>query len=351
MKKEREKGYDLIRAISMLGIVIYHYTFNYTEYSIAGNHPQLSKLLNNDWGSVFVVMFLMLSGATIYLNHSNYENPVKFYYKRWLSIFPAFYLGYIPAFIANSMKMGTIYWGGERKLILLTVFGIDGYLLNPGVNSNYYRIGEWFLGAILFLYLIYPVIRLLFANKVSRIVFTVIMTVLFPLSIYGEWFDIAPGKNLITVTFQFMIGMYICIYLNHIKSKVGVILSVILMAVTLFVPMNLVSVIPATIMAFAAFCILLNLSGFFMKNTIVEKIIMYFSKNSFGIFLLHHLIIYAYMEQFEGQTLNYGMWIVNLFVVLILTTLAGTALTICASFVGKGIGFMVKSVEAKITGK
>lgn len=350
MKKEREKGYDLIRAFSMLGIIIYHYTFNYTEYNIAGNHPQMKKLLNNDWGSVFVVLFFLLSGATIYLNHNKYENPFKFYYKRWLSIFPIFYLGYIPAYIANSIAMGNMYWGGDRKKIIYTFLGIDGYLLKPGVNSNYYRIGEWFLGAILFLYLIYPLLRLIFSNKISRIIFTVIMLFVFPLSVYGQWIDIAPGKSLITVTFQFTLGMYICFFAKYIKSKWMVAFSLAILIVLLFVPINVNSVFPATMMALSVFILLMNGAWVVMKNKITDKVVMFFSRNSFGIFLLHHLIIYAYMKQFENKTLNMGMWIFNLLVILLLTTLAGTALTKCSYFVVKGIDFVVKSVKSKVVG-
>ena len=44
--------------------------------------------------------------------------------------------------------------------MLFSVLGLDGYLCNQGlIPFDFYKLGEWFLGCIIILYLIYPLIR------------------------------------------------------------------------------------------------------------------------------------------------------------------------------------------------
>lgn len=348
--KGRIKSFDVIRAISTLGIIVYHYSFNYIEYGITGNHPYFAKFPTGDWGSVLVALFFMLSGASLYLGHSKYENPLKFYGKRWLAIFPVFYLAYIPAYIGKSLDMGIWNWGGLRRNFIYTILGVDGYFLNPGYNINYYRIGEWFLGAIVLIYLLYPVIRLSFSNKYSRMIFSLVLFVLFVLNLQKDWFVISDGKNLITCIFNFYIGMWICLYKDNLKNKKIAIAAFVFMVVFMICPVGIYTIFIASLVALFLFIIFLNISDFLVKFKLVDKLVGFYSKNSFAMFLIHHLVIYKTMEGFSHSSLNTFMWIVMLFVNIAAISLAGFMLTICSSFLVKGIKNVISLIHINAEG-
>lgn len=92
-KKERIKSFDLIRCISMLIIVIYHWECTYEQLNVNGYHQYLPLIKGIDWGRVGVTMFFMLSGASLQYNYSERKLQwIDFYKKRWISIFPMFYM-------------------------------------------------------------------------------------------------------------------------------------------------------------------------------------------------------------------------------------------------------------------
>ena len=51
-----------------------------------------------------------------------------------------------------------------RWRVIFSVLGLDGYL--APVTVTFYKIGEWFLGVILILYLVFPTEVTIFADKV-----------------------------------------------------------------------------------------------------------------------------------------------------------------------------------------
>lgn len=348
MKREREISFDVIRTLATLGIIIFHYSYNYIEYNIGGEHPFFGKFINGDWGSCFVAIFFMLSGASLYLSHPAYENPLKFYFKRYISLFPIFYLAYIPAYIGNSIKLNMLYWGGDRKNIIYTLIGMDGYLLNPGYVQNYYRVGEWFMGAIVMIYLLYPFLRAVFSNKYLRLAFGLILFVLYYMNLTNDWFNIADGKNMLTCTFNFYLGMYICKYKEQLKNKISLGLALVVFIVLAFINIDIPDLFAATLIAFAWFVIFINISRYLCANDKVRNCFLFFSKYSFGMFLLHHLIIYKYMEPFSGKSINTMMWFFNMIVIIVLVILSGVMLSICSGFIVKSITNMILLIKSKI---
>ena len=108
--------------------------------------------------------------------YGNGEKEVlDFFKKRWLSIFPMFYIAWTVMYIINSLRVGSWFWGGPRRNFLLSAIGMDGYFLHLGMN--YYNLGEWFLGGIILLYLLYPL--LLFLWNKAKIPSTVLITFIF----------------------------------------------------------------------------------------------------------------------------------------------------------------------------
>ena len=216
-KRLRIEAFDFIRVLSMIGIILFHYSFSFVEYSVGGDHLVFALFNTGNWGAMFVAMFFMLSGAALWYNYGEKMDIKKFYLKRWLSLFPMFYTAWLIVYIAGGIRKGNWLFGGPLYKLLYTVFGMDGFFLDPGVNSTYYLLGEWFLGAIIFLYLLFPLVRFLFmphekTGVAIRWVFTLILTVIFSMNLYRDWFHISDGKNLISCLMSFWLGMLVMEY-------------------------------------------------------------------------------------------------------------------------------------------
>ncbi len=302
-RKAKEESFDFIRAVSTIGIVLFHNSFNYIEYSIGGNPFVFQKYGNGDWGGLFVAVFFMLSGAVLWYNYEDRLNVGEFYVKRWLAIFPMFYVAWAVQYCRNAHKFGTWLWGGPRKQFLMTFFGMDGYFMHRGLN--YYCLGEWFLGAIILLYVMFPLLRILYKNKNLRILTTILIAVFYTLNLYRDWFIISDGKNLLTCLMDFWIGMILVTYKERLKNLPAVILSFVLMVVVMIAPVPIKEVMCSTLTGASMFILLMNAAAFVQKYKLPQKFIKMISKYSFAIFLVHHVILYIYMEPYAGMEIGF----------------------------------------------
>ena len=202
-KIDRIIGYDYIRAISIIIVISYHYSCSFDIYSINGFHDYFYSIGNTGYGSIAVCIFLILSGSSLCHNYHYKISTKNFYKKRWINIFPQFYIIWIPLYFLQYFIKETFLWGGDFWKIFLSFIGMDGYFLYLG--NNFCIIGEWFLGSIIILYLLYPLLRYLLINNafISSILF-------FLLFIYTTFYDIflvSDYRNLFTCIFCFWMGM------------------------------------------------------------------------------------------------------------------------------------------------
>ena len=145
------------RAICCLGIISFHYSCH------SKNHTTLFYTTSNSsWGFIYVTCFFSISGIVLYYNYPNNISIKKFYFKRWKSIFPAYYLCFLYFYQNNIFKYKKFFYHGNWKKLILPLFGMDGYLMYK--YKTYYFIGEWFTGAIVIIYYFYPIIVYIF-NK------------------------------------------------------------------------------------------------------------------------------------------------------------------------------------------
>lgn len=159
MASARLFNLDCIRVIANLLIILFHYNV-WTHRLLAddlllvGNYPVI--------GAVGVSLFLILSGASLSLGNGGQFRALDLYRKRWLAIFPMFYLVYACCMIL-ALAAGQYQFSPDRNPLsfVLTIFALDGLLAS--LLPTYYLVGEWFLGCIVIIYLLFPLIRRSFA--------------------------------------------------------------------------------------------------------------------------------------------------------------------------------------------
>lgn len=93
--------------------------------------------------------------------------------------------------------------GGPLWRIILSVVGLDGY--TSYAIPNYYILGEWFLGALILLYLLYPV--LLYGLSKEPIATTVAVAAGYLWIAYSNPFQMNDFRNIFSCMASFYVGM------------------------------------------------------------------------------------------------------------------------------------------------
>lgn len=211
MEKNKKVFYfDFIRVVSTVIIVTYHFFAHFDENGIKG----MRFLSDGKWGMIGVTLFFMLSGASLMYNYGETLDIKKYALKRFLGIYPMFWIAYIGVFTYIFYGCKRIIWDIPKYKILFSLFAMDGYL-SP-YTQTFYLIGEWFLGCIVFIYILFPFLRK--ALEKQPVITSVVFTVLnFSAVIFLKNTKMPINKNLIVCSYSFFLGMCVVKYIKKIK--------------------------------------------------------------------------------------------------------------------------------------
>lgn len=281
-KQEKIEELDFIRAICAVGIILFH-----VSCYIPPTAPMfMHTYANGGYGTLLVGVFFLISGGVLYYNYREIEDLFIFYYKRWKSIFPMFYITFLFFFIRNVVTADAVFYNGKPWRLLLSVFGLDGYFhyKYPG----YYIVGEWFLGAIVLLYVLYPIYVKLVNSAGWKVLFFII-----PLTVWQiktDWFEIGTTTNLIYCSTLFIFGMLIFKYKLFRDTKLKLASCLISFAV-LFVSIPhfdiFLSMISYVFMFFALFAV----AELIVKVPLLKSIFACIGGLSFPMFLVQNKVI------------------------------------------------------------
>ncbi len=346
-KRERRNEFDLIRAVSAIWIVLFHYSYSFVQYGVGGSHIYVMMYANGTWGAVFVSLFFMLSGAALYYNWGSRMTSFKgkggvfdFYIKRWLAIFPMFYIAWFIFYLMKAISFGRLWnWGGAYRKLILTFLGVDGYFMYR--ELNYYTVGEWFLGAIIMLYALYPLLQWCM-NKIP-VISTMIIVLLFGLNVgrryipffapYNAWVMISDNINIITCLMSFWIGMLLIKADRKLIGKAVLIPAVIAGIILLIIPLPVSTLILSPLMALCFYIVLSNISVWLDHKRgewnlkLYDSVVGFFSRYSFAIFLVHHVTLEKSMSFFAGKSFNYPLSILYFLLNLAVISLMAVVLT------------------------
>lgn len=300
--KERCFYLDFVRALAVILILMTHYNANYiymgTEEAL--NKAVVStKIANIYIGDFGVALFLIISGAALMYTYEKKLDIKQFYQKRFMSIYPMFWIGYFICFAHYFIVHGGIYRDFPRWRILLTFFGMDGYL--GIIFPNFYLIGEWFLGFIILAYIIFPVLR----KGVNE---HPVITLIAGMSIYFYFildYNIPFTKNIFFFIriIEIIFGMYFMKYIKKVNTISALIALLILIINSIMQP-NIDASFQMTYIGISAFLVLVYLSEFFKKSILVKRMCQILSKYSYAIFLTHHYIFSCFVSKVDLNQLS-----------------------------------------------
>ncbi len=160
--RKRIVAFDLICLFSCLCVSIVHFNAAVCGYNGTFLYPQ-NSLIPSFYiggrvylGGIGVSLFFMLSGARLMYT---YKDAKTFFIHRFKNIYPMFWIAH-----AVATGFDFLYYKGMSTekpwLRIFSVLGMDGYLCSLGfIPFHYYKLGEWFLGCIILIYLLFPLLH------------------------------------------------------------------------------------------------------------------------------------------------------------------------------------------------
>ena len=160
MKKERLFYLDFVRAVAAISIIMTHFNARYLYLNPpvpekAVLTTMVSNIYIGNWG---VSLFFIISGAALMYVYEEKCDLKIYFKKRFLSIYPMYWIAYICGFLylfyTNKAVPGA---GGPKINFIFSILGFDGLLAEN--IPTFYVLGEWFLGAIICMYILFPLLR------------------------------------------------------------------------------------------------------------------------------------------------------------------------------------------------
>lgn len=281
-------GLDLVRVLGILTVVVYHYQ---VETAALGLCPVQLFPGQSELVQVGVYGMTLLSGACLSRQEKSRTWSLKKYLiGRFCSIYPLFWICYFPVFLYSDL-----FCGNNRNVepwkILFSVAGLDGYL--QSFTSTFYKIGEWYLGCILFLYALFPLfwglVRLwgpFSAMAAGALIWLISPIVFDPAQLYPTLAGQMP---------LFLMGIFLGWFLPLIQLA-GVIAGFVTLISAL---LGWPAYGTITAAAAAIFVLIFSLGqSLFSGREKSSAALRWCSRHCFGVFLIHHLAITLVMIPF-----------------------------------------------------
>lgn len=311
---KRDHRLDVIRTVAIFMIFTFHFC------GAIGNTGIFYGYANGGWGSVGTTMFFVLSGFLLRKKYHGKIFIAEFYKKRWLSIFPLFYLTFAVAFLVNGFTSGVWNYGGEWWRLVFTLLGCDNYLGFYGITS-YALVGEWFTAIITVVYLLYPLLNIL--SRKSRLWGSILIYGLYFLNLYVDWFRVVDDANPITGVAMFWTGMLAAEYADKMKHRYWLIPEAVMTVLILFVKLPGNALLWKNMLACMIFGMLFIISEYLENIPVGIKGCALVSKYSYSVYLCHHFILnrgIAFMgSRFTGRFGMVGLYTVCLIVTAVVS--------------------------------
>lgn len=301
--KKREFYLDFIRAIAVIIIVLFHFCHSLLTNNLCDKKILFINAANEDWGQVGVSLFFIISGAALMYTYQENLNIKPFFKKRFLSIYPMYWIAYAVGFLYVFYVNGNIKHSIPKYSIIYTVLGMDGYIGSNNIKT-FYLLGEWFTGCIIIFYVCFPLLRyaVLRFPKTTIVVTLILYFVLvnnYPFPIKMDW-------NFLTRIPDVLFGMYFVRYIkkpNLCCFLVALGITVLMLFIHIRWTINPMYLI--TITGIALFLSLTYLGqhlGQYINKS--KKVFNILSRYSYPIFLTHHIILDQIQLHFVGKTLG-----------------------------------------------
>lgn len=349
LKSDRFFELDLIRSIATVFILLFHFNICAQTNGVAYDHLYIHIGRNLYLGQQGVALFFILSGCTSTLSFQSilqrtdsYKKAVLEYYgKRLLAVLPLYWCAYFIAFLLLRAPGGDVF--SLRYLFTLT--GLDGFLSVHGIVTPY-LVGEWFVGAVLILYLLFPFIFMCIKKSPKCTAFLLAFLYLLLNKYYPFSFDreIDPILRLP----EFCIGIYLTgLFHKRKKEWLVAVPSLVIFIICILVPLKIDTMYIILFQGVSLFLILSSFGRMCQKGNnylvrVLRWVITAFAGISYGVFLVHHFIMEWIIPSYTNMVWTNSVWIRLFIYAFVLSVILAILLRYAANSL---IGIIKKFVE------
>lgn len=245
--------------------------------------------------------------------------------KRIKGILPLFWITWLAFFLYDSyFHILNIDLTIPAWRLIFTFLGIDQYVSATTGIKTFGLISEWFLGCIMIIYILFPLLRKLFIQYPKQLF--IILFIIYILFMLSDGCFVPLEFSIGVHLFEFSLGMYFIRYMERMKKGkiMLVFLSFAFILLTVIDYPIIFYRIMITILATLAYYISYILF-YQIKNNTVKSLLSLITKYSYAIFLNHHVImaiVFLYYYSKRGNPVSsytevLMLSIVSLFLIVI----------------------------------
>lgn len=266
-----------------------------------------------------VVLFVLISGIglTINLKERFHINWKSFYLKRFKAVLPLLWITYILQYFRLFYLHGTSPITGEKWRIIFSILGLDGYI-SKLTHTFYLGIGEWFIGMILVIYLLFPL--LLYILNKSKKLFGCLILVFYILSQFLT--DPTGYASIFLMLSIFCIGMLLGLSNKEISKLTFFILLIPFVFFQIFFvsfggsPAGIGSLSDIIVSITGLLCLKYLCS--FVHSTRIKKSFKSLSNLSYGMTLVNQQVMLFFTTKFSHRVIS-NLDMLSLYLLIFLT--------------------------------
>ena len=305
-KRKRWSSIDVLRVVSFLLILFYHFMVEIENggYFFFASYGMNYENSNLHIAKIGVVLFFMMSGFGLMAGSGGEFSLNEYGKKRFLRILVPYYVVSLIVFVCALIFSKESVFEESIPIwrLIFTALGLDGYVREYGVLTFHLGVGEWFIGCLVLMYLVFPLLRRAFQKKPDISIGIATICYLLILLFYnGE----VPVYYFFPVKlYDFLLGMYLASKLKTMSWKTSVfagILLVLLWMTPFRLPLNedLPNVIFSVLLFLCVFCLE---SIDLVKRVFECRIFRWIADSSYEMFLIHHWVIIMMNRMIQPET-------------------------------------------------
>ncbi len=298
---KRIRYYDILRIMSTAFVIWYHLVI---QLAVDGIAPQsaLDPFYSNaniHLATLAVSVFFMLSGACQMVSSKENFHLGNYYKKRFLTLLIPFYVTYLLYLVFTALRHPetiAFFRTLPKKRIIYTLLGMDEWISMHGTPTFSLHIGEWFLGCLMVLTILFPAFRLLMLKK--RHLFMAAATICFVIlstkyDAFCTRFSIAVPWNMsfFLKGYEYLLGMYLALELPRLPRFLR--WAAAAAALVFFISPFRIPGSEALKTTIFALCFFI---AFSLSESLLQKengqFLAKLSSFTYPLFLVHHIVIY-----------------------------------------------------------
>ena len=317
---------NTVRVFASLTIIITHYV-GLEQFE----HLYRMNYVFHNVGHVGIFLFFAVSGYLASNSLSRSPSILEFYRRKLIRIVIPFSTAYVvlgtffvmlsiiePSLIQKSPFVSVIYYGGDYTGILFGIIPVDINLIHYFNLTSYIFVGEWFIGMIVYMYLIAP-----FLDKFIKfnLPLAFVCVLIVSITVFFGTDDLQNSRRIVDHWWfflvrapEFLIGMVIFVYKDFLLKHKRILIKtvsayMVLLLIWVYLYSNNASPIfdrlcvhhpIAFIFSLPAIYLLFNFAEYLNEN-FSEQMAKFnsYSDISYMAMLIQHVVIYLFADCFD----------------------------------------------------